>query len=110
VCFAPFPFGQEAMGLMTTAFSVANKNLSQDRLAEQMNSHGWSWKHVGAICGLGLGIICPLFGTILTAIVWLTGPEWHGLHLQRAGSVLLFLTIPFLIFGAHCLDLVDRQD
>ncbi len=77
---------------------------------EQMRVHGWTWRSGGAVCGLGFGIICPLIGSILTAIAWFTGPKWHGLFLQRDGTVLLFLTIPLLIFGAHCLDLMEKQD
>ena len=95
---------------MTTASSVTNENLSQRGLIEQMRVHGWTWKSGGAVCGLGFGIVCPLVGSILTAIAWLTGPEWHGFHLQRYGTLLLFLTIPLLIFGAHCLDLMDKHD
>ena len=77
---------------------------------EQMRFHGWTWRSGGAVFGLSLGIICPLIGSILTAIAWFTGPKWHGFFLQRDGTVLLFLTIPLLIFGAHCLDLMDKQD
>jgi hypothetical protein len=94
---------------MTTASSAAKNNLIQRGLVEQMRVHGWTWKSSGAVCGLGFGIVCPLVGSILTAISWLAGPEWHGLHVQRDGTVLLFLTIPLLIFGAHCLDLMDQQ-
>jgi hypothetical protein len=95
---------------MTTESSLLTMKLTPSGFSEQMRVHGWTWKSGGAVCGLGFGLICPLVGTILTAIMWLTGPEWHGFHLQRSGTVLLFLTIPLLIFGAHCLDLVDRQD
>jgi hypothetical protein len=49
-------------------------------------------------------------GSALTAIAWFTGPVWHGFAMQRDGTVLLFLTIPLLIFGAHCLDLMDKQE
>ena len=77
---------------------------------EQMRVHGWTWRIGGAICGLGFGIISPLVGSILTAIAWFTGPEWHGFAIQRDATVLLFLTVPLLIFGAHCLDLMDKQD
>ena len=75
-----------------------------------MRVRGWTWRSAGAVCGLGCGIIAPLVGSILTAIAWFTGPEWHGLFLQRDGTVLLFLTIPLLFFGSHCLDLVDKQE
>ena len=44
-------------------------------------------------------------------------PQLRGLQvpsgmgsLHRDGTVLLFLTIPLLIFGAHCLDLMDKHD
>jgi len=95
---------------MTTALSAVKKSRIQPGLVEQIRAHGWTWKSGGAVCGLGFGIACPLVGSILTAIAWFSGPEWHGLHLHRDGTVLLFLTIPLLIIGAHCLDLVDRQD
>jgi len=102
--------GQEVMGTMTTASSIAKENPTQRGLREQLLVHGWTWKSGGAVCGLGFGIVCPIVGSILTAIAWVTGPEWHGLNVQRDGTALLFLTIPLLIFGAHCLDLMDRPE
>ena len=78
-------------------------------LAQQMSVHGWTWQSVGAVCALCLGLISPFMGSVLTAITWFTGPQWHGFSLQRDGTVLLFLTIPLLAFGAHCLDLVDKK-
>ena len=95
---------------MTTEYSLQRMKLKPGSLMEQMRVHGWSWKSGGAVCGLCGGIISPAIGSVLTAIAWFTGPVWHGLPLHRGGTVLLFLTIPFLIFGAHCLDLLDRQD
>ena len=74
-----------------------------------MSVHGWTWQATGGVFALSCGIISPLIGSVLTAIAWFTGPEWHGLYLQRDGTVLLFLTIPLLILGAHCLDLADKQ-
>ena len=62
------------------------------------------------VCGLCFGIISPLIGSIFTAMAWFTGPHWHGLSIQRYGTVLLFLTIPLLLFGGHCLDLMDKHD
>lgn len=94
---------------MTSESSLLKMKLTPHVVMEQMQVHGWNWRSGGAVCGLGLGIICPLVGSILTAIAWFTGPEWHGLPLHRGGTVLLFLTIPFLIFGGHCLDLMDQQ-
>ena len=75
----------------------------------QLRVHGWTFKSGAAVCGLCGGIIAPVLGAILTAVAWFTGPEWHGHLLQRDGTILLFLTIPLLIFGAHCLDLLDSE-
>ena len=64
----------------------------------------------GAAFGLCFGILSPLVGSVITAITWFIGPQWHGFFIQRDGTVLLFLTIPLLIFGGHCLDLLDTKD
>lgn len=74
-----------------------------------MRNDGWTLRTVAAGCGLCGGIGVGVLGSIISAVAWFTGPEWHGHLLQRDGTILLFLTIPLLIFGAHCLDLVDRQ-
>jgi hypothetical protein len=95
---------------MTTDSSLLKMKLKPRSVMEQMRVHGWTWRSGGAVFGLGLGIVCPFIGSILTAIAWLTGSVWHGFFLQRDGTVLLFLTIPLLVFGAHCLDLMDQQD
>ena len=95
---------------MTTESSLEKMKLTSRVVIEQMRIHGWTWTSWGAVGGLSLGIVSPIIGSILTVTGWLTGPEWHGLHLHRAGTVLFVLTIPLLIFGAHCLDLSDRQD
>ena len=95
---------------MTTEFSLQKMKLKPRRLMEQMRVHGWTWTSGGAVGGLCFGIISPIIGSVLTAIAWFTGPGWHGLPLHRGGTVLLFLTIPLLILGAHCLDLLDRQE
>lgn len=79
-------------------------------LKEHLRSHGWCWQSAGAVVGLSLGILSPIIGSILTVVAWFTGTTWHGFSLQRYGTVLLFLTIPWLLAGAHCLDLMDKED
>lgn len=80
-----------------------------DAIAETLRERGWSCAGCGAICGLVGGIAAPALGSVLTAISWLTGATWGGFHVQRAGTILLFLTVPLLLLGAHCLDLLDRE-
>jgi len=95
---------------MTTQSSLLTMKLTPRLVLKQMHLLGWNWRSAGAVCGMCFGVISPLIGSILTAIAWFTGPRWHGFSIQRYGTVLLFLTIPLLIFGAHCLDLIDQED
>ena len=95
---------------MTTESSLRTMKLTPHAVMELIHLHGWNRKSAGAVFGLCFGILAPLVGSILTAIAWLTGPRWHGYFIQRYGTVLFFLTIPLLIFGAHCLDLMDKPD
>ncbi|SRR5258705_9112421 len=102
-------FWRGQAGDMTSESSMLTMKLTSLLVMEQLHLHGWSWTSAGAIFGLCFGIISPIAGSILTAIAWFTGSHWHGFFIQRYGTVLLFLTIPLLIFGAHCLDLIDEK-
>ena len=95
---------------MTPESSLPGIKLTPHVLLEKVRSHGWSWSTGGAICGLCLGIISPIVGSAFTVLAWFTGPHWHGFPIQRYGTVLLFLTIPLLLFGGHCLDLMDQHN
>ena len=95
---------------MTTEPLLQTMKLTPHIVIEQLLLHGWSWRSAGAVCGFCLGILSPVVGSLLTALAWFTGPRWHGFFIQRDGTVLLFLTIPLLIFGAHCLDLMDKHN
>jgi hypothetical protein len=80
----------------------------QRELIDDIKFHGWTWKVMSATFGLAGGFTAAVFGSALTAITWLTGyAAGYGLYLHRTGTLLLVLTMPLLIFGAHCLDLQD---
>jgi|ERR1700752_2317537 len=94
---------------MATGLVLGKTELTSRSVIDQLRSPGSALRAGGAICGLCGGIGVGLLGSVITAVAWFTGPEWHGHLLQRDGTILLFLTIPLLIFGAHCLDLIDKQ-
>lgn len=94
---------------MTSEAALRDIDLTPGRVRATLSEHGWSWKSTGACVGLLGGVFAPLLGSALTALAWFIG-DWHGFHLGRDGTALLFLTIPLLIFGAHCLDLLDKQN
>ena len=84
-----------------------NHNARQTIVATEL--HGWTWRRIGAACGLGGGLACALSGSVITAATWLTGAAGYGPLLHRLGTSLLVLTIPLLMCGAHCLDLIETQ-
>ena len=94
---------------MASAFAEHDDDLAPERLRAALRCHGWTLKSTGACVGLVGGVVAPLVGLALTALAWFIG-DWHGFHIGRDGGILLFLTIPLLIFGAHCLDLIDKED
>ena len=70
----------------------------------QINFTSW---HVGAILGLGGGVLSGLAGLILTAVAFFVGNEIAPASLNVAATALIFITFPAMTFGAHCLDKLD---
>ena len=69
----------------------------------------FTWKTSGAAFGLVAGLSAPIIGSALTVICWFRDPVWHSLYLHHVATSLFVLTIPLLILGAHCLDLLDKD-
>jgi hypothetical protein len=105
-CFAPFRSDSKVMARVLTPKLIDEQLPS----LSELRARGWNVNTCGAVFGLLGGLISPLIGSILTAISWISGPTWHGFAVQRVGTVLLFLTIPLLLFGAHCLDRSEKKD
>ena len=70
---------------------------------------GWMWQAVGAVSGLGGGVLAAAVGALLSVVAWMRGDESGGLSLHGVGSIFLLSMIPLLIIGAHCLDLLDKR-
>jgi len=94
---------------MRSELALQNTQLTPEIVATVLKVHGWTWKSCGAAAGLIGGMIAPLLGLGLTALAWFV-TRWHGVPLKKTGAILLFLTLPLLIFGAHCLDLIDHEN
>ena len=93
---------------MTSEFSLRDDELTPRHVRATLRAHCWTWKSTGACVGMLGGVIAPLVGLALTILARFIG-DWHGFRPGREGAVLLFLTIPLLFFGAHCLDLLDKE-
>ena len=70
-------------------------------------------RDVWPVCGAGIGLIgcalAPLFGILLTMVGWLEGNNGYGPLLHKLGTVFFLLTIPLLIFGGYCLDVLEKR-
>jgi hypothetical protein len=113
VCFrALFVSRAEVRTLDGDDESLAELKDSETRLKELYvwsRRRGWAWQAVVTVFGLGGGILAATIGSLLSAVAWMRGEETGGLSLHGVGSVLLLSTIPLLILGAHCLDLLDKR-
>jgi hypothetical protein len=64
---------------------------------------------MGAVAGLAGGVFAAAFGAVFTAASWFVANEGARHWLSTAGTVLLFMTIPLIIFGACCMDWVEKN-
>lgn len=69
----------------------------------------WAWQSVCAVLGLVGGVIVPILGAICDVIAWFVGSAAVVSYLHVLSIVLCALTIPLLILGASCLDLLAAK-
>ena len=92
------------MRKITTQFA----NETQEKLTHRSDSGLWDLRSLGAIIGMAGGIIVAFLGSLLTFASWfMRGGIGQFEHVT--GTVLLVLTIPLLVLGSHCFDLLDKQ-
>jgi hypothetical protein len=66
-----------------------------------------TWKLIGALSSFTGAVLAGFSGCVLTTS-WLPGGSGHP-WLYQLGTVLLIITIPLLICGGHCLDLLEGE-
>lgn len=64
---------------------------------------------IGALVGLVGGVMAGLFGAVLTAASWFVINAGARHLFSTTGTVLLFLTIPLMIFGGYCMDWMEKD-
>ncbi len=68
----------------------------------------WSWEAIAALCCFAGGMATGTLGSVLTALSWIVGGEVHP-WVHVAGTILLLLTIPLLIFSGYCMDWIEQK-
>lgn len=66
------------------------------------------WEAIGGACCFGAGILAALLGSIFTASGWILGTELHP-WVHAAGTALLIVAIPLILFAGFCLDWAERS-
>lgn len=79
------------------------------RIHTLVSENRWMWQAVGTVFGLAGGLVTILIGSVFTVASWFSQPGKPYLYLYRLGTVPFFFTIPLLIFGACCLDLLEKR-
>lgn len=69
----------------------------------------WAWQSVCAVLGLAGGVIAPILGAIFDVITWFVHSILVNSYLHVISIVLCALTLPLLILGASCLDLLEAK-
>ncbi|HKR02943.1 MAG TPA: hypothetical protein VJT09_19855 [Pyrinomonadaceae bacterium] len=74
-----------------------------------MRKKPWAWQSVFAALGLAGGLAAPILGATSDVFTWFVHSETLNSHLHVLSIVLCALTLPLLILGALCLDLLERK-
>lgn len=94
---------------MVTTYILSEDFSTPDSAMRELLHGRSNWKSRGAVIGICGGLIAPIFAAVLTLISWFTDPVWHGFSVHVAATALFVVAFPLLIFGAHCLDLLDKD-
>src|SRR5262245_28122224 len=95
---------------MNALFLVRSENARADKKLTAANSRGFeSAQTFGAMVGLMGVVLSALFGSLFTLVSWFSANEDARRSLSTLGTTLLFLTIPLLLLGGYCLDLLEKD-
>ena len=105
-----FPYGprrseREDVKLSLTALRVSRTAAPQPTIRRLLAKA----QALGAVGGLTGGIFSAMFGAGFTVASWLAANKGARQWLSTVGTALFFLTVPLLIFGAYCMDWMEKD-
>lgn len=106
-----FPYGQRRSEREDVKRSITTPPVSRTEATPRLMIRRLFAKAqvLGAVGGLAGGIFSALFGGAFTVASWLTRSQGARQWLSTIGTALFFLTIPLLIFGAICMDWMEKD-
>ena len=78
------------------------------RIPFLVKKNQWTRQSIGAVLGLGGGVVSFILTITLHSINWLLQGNLVPL-LKEIDFVSLILVLPLLALGAHCLDLLEKE-
>lgn len=69
----------------------------------------WSWQSACAVPALVGGVIAPFLGGAFDVMTWFVSSTTINSYLHVLSIVFCALTIPLLILGACCLDMLEAK-
>ena len=69
----------------------------------------WKWQSLAATITLAIGVLSPVIGIGLNLIVWVIPSSHLRTSLYETSIGFYVITLPVLMLGFHCLDLLDQK-
>lgn len=97
---------------MNTTYESLNEraeiDLYQD-IESLIQKNPRAWQSVCAVLGLAGGVIAPILGATSDVATWFVDSQTVNAYLHVSSIVLCALTLPLLILGACCLDMLQAK-
>ena len=97
------------MGAIDKTYDGEAETDLYDEVEALVRKNPRAWQSVFAVLLLAGGVVAPLFGAATDVLTWFVHSQSAQLYLHVASIVLCALTLPLLILGALCLDLLEAK-
>ena len=97
---------------MNTTYDSLNEGAEIDLYRDMeslIKKNPWAWQSVCAVLGLAGGVIAPILGATSDVVTWFVHSTTMHAYLHVSSIVLCAMTLPLLILGAYCLDLLEAK-
>jgi hypothetical protein len=97
---------------MSTTYESLETETETDlyqKIEALIKKNPWAWQSICAVLGLAGGLIAPVLGATADVVTWFVPSQTVNSYLHVSSIVFCALTLPLLILGALCLDLLESK-